>query len=294
MKNVLVVLVMLMSVALRAQDSGEFTVPFSSPTSPFKLLVDIKTGSVKIKGTARKDVYVKYSSEKDNDGDRDDDNDDEKRGRSGHRVKVNVDVNDGEKHGRSNREGLKKISSGTMNLEASEYQNTVKVNSDNWGSRIEVTIEVPSTITMKVKTYNDGDLDVNNITGTVELINYNGAITATGISGTVVAETYNGDIKIAYDKLTPDTPLSYANYNGDIDLTFPTGFKGSFKMKTKQGEIYSGFDTQVQKASPVTKTESKTGVYKVVIDDWVKADVNGGGPEISIQTYNGDIYLRKK
>ncbi len=279
MKKLFVATMVLMSAVLRAQDSGEFTVPFSNPSGAFKLIVDIKTGSVKVKGTARRDVYVKYSSEKDggdeHDRDHDGDNEDDKRGHS-------------------NREGLKKISSGTMNLEASEYQNSVKVTSDNWSSKIEVTVEVPSTINLKVKTYNDGDLDVNNITGIVELINYNGAITATGISGTVVAETYNGDIKIAYDKLTLDTPLSYANYNGDIDLTFPAGFKGSFKMKTKQGEIYSGFDTQVQKASPVKKTESKTGVYKVVIDDWVKAEVNGGGPEISIQTYNGDIYLRKK
>jgi len=199
-----------------------------------------------------------------------------------------------DKRHRSNKDGLKKISSGTMNLEASEYQNTVKVTSDNWSTRIEVVVEVPSTINMKVKTYNDGDLEVSSITGTVELINYNGAITATSISGTVIAETYNGDIKIAYDKLTPDTPLSYANYNGDIDLTFPAGLKASFKMKTKQGEIYSGFDAQVQKSAPVTNTETKTGVYKVKIDDWVKINVNGGGPEISIQTYNGDIYLRKK
>ena len=65
-------------------------------------------------------------------------------------------------------------------------------------------------------------------------------------------------------------------------------------MKTKQGEIYSGFDAQIQKASPVAKSESKTGIYKVTLDDWVKAEVNGGGPEISVQTYNGDIYLRKK
>jgi hypothetical protein len=278
MKNVLVVVMVLICAVLRAQDSGEFTVPFSNPTGAMKVIVDIKTGTVKVKGTARKDVLVKYSSEKDEDDDKEHDHDRD---------------NDHRK-GNSNKDGLKKISSGTMNLEASEYQNTVKVTSDNWSSRIVVTVEVPSTIDMKVKTYNDGDLDVSNVTGKVELINYNGAITATSISGTVVAETYNGDIKIAYDKLTPDTPLSYANYNGDIDLTFPAGLKASFKMKTKQGEIYSGFEAQVQKSNPVTKTESKTGVYKVKIDDWVKVDVNGGGPEISIQTYNGDIYLRKK
>ena len=278
MKNVLVVMMMLICGALKAQDSGEFTVPFSNPAGAMKVIVDIKTGSIKVKGTARKDVLVKYSSVKE-DGDEHEEHDER---------------DEDDKRHRSNKDGLKKISSGTMNLEASEYQNTVKVTSDNWSTRIEVVVEVPSTINMKVKTYNDGDLEVSSITGTVELINYNGAITATSISGTVIAETYNGDIKIAYDKLTPDTPLSYANYNGDIDLTFPAGLKASFKMKTKQGEIYSGFDAQVQKSAPVTNTETKTGVYKVKIDDWVKINVNGGGPEISIQTYNGDIYLRKK
>jgi len=285
MKNVLVVVMVLICAALKAQESGEFTVPFSNPTGAMKVIVDIKTGTVKVKGTARKDVLVKYSSEKDEDDDHDNDHDGDRNHNRNHNEKGNE---------KSNRDGLKKISSGTMNLEASEYQNTVKVTSDNWSSRIEVTVEVPSSIDMKVKTYNDGDLDVSNVTGKVELINYNGAITATAISGTVVAETYNGDIKIGYDKLTPDTPLSYANYNGDIDLTFPAGLKASFKMKTKQGEIFSGFDAQVQKSAPVANTETKTGVYKVKIDDWVKVDVNGGGPEISIQTYNGDIYLRKK
>lgn len=278
MKNGLIVVLLLVSAALNAQDSGEFTVPFSNPSGAMKLSVDIKTGTVKIKGTARKDVYVKYSSPKEESGEREEPK----------------ERDEDDKHSHSSREGLKKIGGSAMNIEASEYQNTVKVNSDNWSERIEMIVEVPSTINLKIKTYNDGDLEVNNITGIVELINYNGAITATGISGTVVAETYNGDIKIAYDKLTPDTPLSYANYNGDIDITLPAGLKASFKMKTKQGEIYSGFDAQVHKASPVTKTESKTGIYKVTIDDWVKAEVNGGGPEISIQTYNGDIYLRKK
>jgi len=177
MKNVLVVLMMLICTALRAQDSGEFTVPFSNPAGAMKVIVDIKTGSVKVKGTARKDVLVKYSSEKDEDNDRERDHD-----------------RDRDHNEKSNRDGLKKISSGTMSLEASEYQNTVKVTSDNWSAKIEVIVEVPSTINMKVKTYNDGDLDVSNVTGTVELINYNGAITATSISGTVIAETYNGDI----------------------------------------------------------------------------------------------------
>src|SRR5271154_6185921 len=114
MKNVLVVLILLMSAVLRAQDSGEFTVPFSNPSGAFKLIVDIKTGSVKVKGTARKDVAVKYSTAKEEHEEREE----------------REERDEDEKHRRSSKAGLKKISSGTMSLEASEYQNTIKVTSD--------------------------------------------------------------------------------------------------------------------------------------------------------------------
>jgi hypothetical protein len=287
MKFLLTIVALVLGCGVYAQNNGEFTVPFSNPSAPMKLVVDIKTGTVIVKGTARKDVLVKYISEKNEDRERDEDDDDDDRK---HKVRVNVDID----NGRKSKDGLKKISGGSMDLEASEYQNTVKVVSDNWNESMTVTVEVPSTINMHVKTYNDGDLEVNNIVGVVELTNYNGAITAKSISGTVIAQTYNGDIKIVYDKLTPDTPLSYVNYNGDIDLTFPSTLKASVKMKTKQGEIYSGFDAPIQKSTPVTKNESKSGAYKVVIDDWVKMDINGGGPEITVKSYNGDIYIRKK
>ena len=255
-----------------AQNTGDFVVPFSDPSKSGTLYVDIKTGSVTIKGTARKDVSVKY--EKDSDSD---DND-----------------HDHDRNNKTNREGLKRIGGGSMDIEASEYQNTVKVISENWSEGLKLIIEVPATINVKAKAYNDGDIEINNIIGDLELTNYNGSIEALAISGSVVAQTYNGDIKIVFDKLKPDTPLSYANYNGDIDVTFPSTLKATLKLKTKQGEIYTGFDAPVQKSNPVQKTDSKSGAFKVVIDDWVKSDVNGGGPEITMKSYNGDIYVRKK
>lgn len=267
--RILTIVMMVMGMALFAQSSGDFTVPFSDPSKPGKLYVDIKTGSVTIKGTARKDVSVTYK--KDSDDDNDDDRD-----------------------SKSNREGLKRIGSGSLDIEASEYQNTINISSDNWSEGLELLIEVPATLDVKAKAYNDGDIQVNGITGDLELTNYNGGIYAAGISGSVVAQTYNGDIKIVFDKLKADTPMSYVNYNGDIDVTFPATLKGSLKMKTKQGEIFTGFEGTVQKSNPITKSDSKSGANKIVIDDWTKMDVNGGGPEITMKSYNGDLYIRKK
>lgn len=87
--------------------------------------------------------------------------------------------------------------------------------------------------------------------------------------------------------------MSYSTYNGDVDLTFPTSLKATLKMKTQQGEILSGFDMNVLKSEPVQKKEAN-GSFKVIIDEWVKADIGGGGPEISMRNYNGDIKIRKK
>jgi DUF4097 and DUF4098 domain-containing protein YvlB len=159
---------------------------------------------------------------------------------------------------------------------------------------MDLEIEVPSGFDVKVSSYNDGDILITSIQGEVEITTYNGEIAAENISGSVIATTYNGEIKVTFDKVKEGVPMSYSTYNGDIDITFPSTLKASFKMKTEQGEILSGFDMNMIKSGPVQKKDSGSGTYKVVIDEWVKGEVNGGGPEISMRNYNGDVIIRKK
>lgn len=259
------VMLMILPSALKAQTEGEFPVPLTDPGKRGKLIAQLNTGSITVKGTARKDVLVKYNQ------------------------KSSERLNE-----RESKDGLRRISGGTMDLEVTENSNQVKIGSDSWSNTINLTIEVPSGFDMKVKAYNDGDILISDIQGEVEITNYNGEITARNISGSVVASTYNGDIKITFDKLTEGTPMSYSTYNGDIDITFPSSFKGSLKLKTERGEIFTGFDVNLVKTGPVQKKEEKSGTYRVTIDDWVKGDVNGGGPEFTMKNYNGDILIRKK
>lgn len=265
-----------------AQNAGEIPIPLSDPAKRAKLKAHLNYGSITIKGTARKDVLVKYSSVED----------DEKGNHKGGVHNRNRN-NDAASEG-NDRSGLKRISSATLDLEISENANSIRVSSDSWNVKMNLIIEVPMAIDLQVNTYNDGDLMISNIQGEVELTNYNGEITAENISGSVVATTYNGEIKATFDKVTDGTPMSFSTYNGDIDLTFPASLKATLKMKTQQGEILSGFDVALSKSSPVQKKDAKSGTYKVVIDEWVKGDVNGGGPEFTMKNYNGDIIIRKK
>lgn len=267
MKKTLVTVFALMLIAAAwAQESGELVVPFSDPNAKGKVKIDLRRGSIDVVGTDRKDVLVKYSSpdnQNNNENDR-------------------------------TKDGLRRISGAAMDLEVSEKNNFIDIDSDSWSKGVDLKVEVPKNVDLHVETYNDGYIFISNINGEIVADNYNGKITADKISGSLVADTYNGEITASFIKVTPDTPMAFTTYNGDVDLTFPSDFKASMKMKSSRGEIFSGFDFNVKKTEPVTKSEKKSGTYKVYLDDWVRADINGGGAEVMIKNYNGDIYLRKK
>lgn len=280
-------LIMITSAISKAQSASEFTVPLSDPSKRCKLKTNINSGSVTVKGTARKDILVKYKAAED-DEDCEDCSEDDRRN---HHHNNNENKNKGEA---KSKEGLKRIGGSGLDMEVIEDNNAVKVKSKSWSQKVDIELEVPSGTDMEVSTYNDGDLIVTNVQGELELTNYNGEITALNISGSVVATTYNGEIKVTFDKVTDGAPMSFSTYNGDVDLTFPAALKASLKMKTEQGEIYTGFDLKLTSTGPIQKKDTNSGVYRVTVDDWKRGDVNGGGSEITVKNYNGDIYVRKK
>ena len=163
----------LISSSITQAQASEFTVPLTDPAKRGKLKAHLNYGSITVKGTGRKDVLVKYSGEEDED------------------EHHNKNHNGGNA---KSSDGLKRIAGGGMDLEASENNNYVKVQSNSWNNKMNLEIEVPSNFDLEVHTYNDGDLIITNVQGALELTNYNGEITALNISGAVVATKYNGDV----------------------------------------------------------------------------------------------------
>ncbi len=271
-KNGLIVLVLItMSLSAWAQGNtntntsgNEFVIPLTDPNKRVKLKAHLNSGSISIKGSARKDILVKYK-----DGE-------EQRGKT------------------QSKDGLRRVGGGGLELEASENENSVKISSSSGNTEIDLEIEVPTGTDLYADTFNDGELVVSNVQGDLELKNYNGEIMALNISGSVIATTYNGDIKLTFDKVTDGVPMSFVTYNGNVDLTLPATAKASLKMKTQQGEIYTGFEMNITSSGMVQNKDNKAGTFKVSIDEWKRGDINGGGPEFTLKTNNGDIYIRKK
>ena len=67
-------------------------------------------------------------------------------------------------------------------------------------------------------------------------------------------------------------------------------------MKSQQGDIYSDFDVTLKPAPQKPAEEaakSGKGKYRISFDRFLTGAVNGGGPEFTFNTFNGDIYIRK-
>lgn len=263
-KILLLMLTMVFTQTIFAQDY-DFTIPLSESGKRGTLSVDVKKGPITIKGTNRQDVYIKYKSMSDG----------------------NVKMTD------SGKGGMKKISGAIGGLEAGEQDNKVYIESESWNKGIILYVEVPRGFDLEVQSYNDGDIDIDNIAGKVAIETYNGKITAKNIEGSVVANTYNGPVVVTFTKITANTPMNFVTFNGDVDITLPADAKANLKMKSEQGDIYTDFDMQVTKPS-VTSEKKEGNKVKAFVSGWVTGAINGGGSEFAMQNYNGDIYIRRK
>jgi len=250
---------------LPAQTNNEITVPLSHSGERGKLHVDIKKGPITVVGTGRDDVLVRYTS-----------------------------LEDPEPQIEEVAGGLKKISGGMADLEVIEKDNQVYVGSDSWHRGLELYIEVPRNMDLDLHSYHDGDIIIGDVDGEHVVESFHGPVTAENIGGSLLANTYHGPIKVIFTKVTPETPLAFTTYHGDVDVTFPASVAASFKLKTDRGDIYTGFDMQLSTPKVQEKREEDGRWRRAYIDGWITGSINGGGAEVTMKNYHGDIFIRKR
>jgi len=182
-----------------------------------------------------------------------------------------------------------------LDVRAEENENTVRINAGMTNRKLlGLTIKVPqNTGRIDVGTINNGDISVSNVSGKIEISDINGAITATGISGSVVANTVNGDVIVKFKSVDPKAVMSFSSLNGKIDITLPADTKANLKLKSDRGEMFTDFDIAVDKAQPKLETKNEDHFHQIKINDWISGTINGGGPEITMESQFSSIYIRK-
>ncbi len=243
------------------QTEQEIEIPLSKPGQRGKLIVDSHNGRINVSGYDGQTVKVKiikYSKKVDKD---------------------------------KSRDGMRLVSTGGAGFEAEEYNNTVEIDKDSWGTRADFVIQIPRNFDLEIETYNNGHIWIEDVEGEVNAESYNGPITLNNIKGSASASTYNGAIEVQFSQLDADSPMAFSTYNGNVDITVPNGTKFTAKMKTNR-DIYTDFDSfTLSNPEPIRRnTERGTGIK---YEDWIEGDLNGGGPNVTMKTTNGNIYIRK-
>ena len=89
--------------------------------------------------------------------------------------------------------------------------------------------------------------------------------------------------------------MAFTSLNGVVDVTLPSAIKANVKLRTDNGSAYTDFELKMlPQANAIEDTHTKSGGrYRINVNKMIYGSVNGGGPDIEMRTFNGNIYLRK-
>jgi hypothetical protein len=156
------------------------------------------------------------------------------------------------------------------------------------------TVKVPFGMNLIVSTVNNGDVDVQDVTGSLKVNNVNGPISIKNAKGITNARTINGNLTVSYTSAPPDGS-KYYTLNGALTVTYPSDLSADLQFKSMNGRFYTDFPQIEILPVQVTKnTEPRGGgtLYKLDIDKRIR--IGNGGKLFRFETMNGNIYIKKQ
>jgi hypothetical protein len=129
---------------------------------------------------------------------------------------------------------------------------------------------------VEVKTYK-GSLRVSDVTGTLTVDTYKGDVDIYNLAGGLLLDTYKGDVRA--DLRTFDRRSRVETHKGRVDLTLPRG--AAFELRADL-ERKTDFASDFAVAGGRRANEAVSG------------PVNGGGPELTLKSYKGDLRLLER
>lgn len=188
--------------------------------------------------------------------------------------------------------GLRKIEQNSLDIEAEVNGNNVTLTCRTTGKTVDFDIKIPGNFSLKLKSLDNGKVDVINVSGEIEIENGNGNISLENVSGSAILSSIYGNINAVFREVKPDSPMIFTSFEGDITITLPETINARLKIKSEKGEILTDFNIKPIKRQPVVTNVDQSKVYS--LENWVVGSINEGGPEYVIKSYNGNVTLKKK
>jgi hypothetical protein len=77
-------------------------------------------------------------------------------------------------------------------------------------------------------------------------------------------------------------------------VTMPDRLAATLRMKSFNGGLFTDFEVQSTPAPKRVAAERRNGMYVYRSTDFTTVSVGGGGPELTLETLNGDVRVLRR
>ncbi len=232
-----------------AQQEAETVVKFDDTTKPGEVEISWRNGDIEV------------------------------RGYDGDEVKIIPDRRGRREYSGQRTRGLRRVYDADA-IDVEKRGNVITITCSSTIKTVNAEILVPKNASVNIHNSLNGDVNVENISGMLEVKTLNGYIDVERITGPVDLYSTNGDIIAEFDKVSEEDDNVFGTVNSAIDISVPADTKATFYIKT-HNEIWSDFDFGTSKRSSRSSRSRK------------EYDINGGGIYFSMSSVNGSMFVRK-
>ena len=270
--------------------------PFADPSKPGALVVNLFSGSIRVKAANREDVGIRIT----------------------HAERGSLLPRKPEPPPAGMRRLTPSVQ-GAVPGDGELQGNQIVLRLMNPIVEADLELEVPARTNLNLRVVNGGAIEVEGVEGNLEVNNVNGPIRLQGVSGSVVAAAVNGDVTVAMTRVAEQKVMAFSSLNGRIDVTLPRTTKANLRLRSDNGDVFTDFDVAQTTAPPVATSRqpfrpfqwaSPNTTSSIAFDrldrngrDRRRSDVdgngtifgsiNGGGPEIEARSFNGAVFIRR-
>lgn len=250
--------------SLTFAQSEEIKLQFSQPEKPGHIKVHLINGSITVKGHSSPDILIRFPTPK-------------------KAAQSSLDEST----------GLRRIQATTPSIDIVEEDNQLIVNAKNHHRKSDLELLVPFQTSLNLTCVNNGNILVENIEGEIEAHNVNGTIELLEISGSVAAHAMNQNLVVTFKEIDKTKPMSFSSLNAKVDVTFPANLDANLLLETNNGKIYTAFDVELKQE--ISREEGvDEGRRRISYKSQMIGIVGKGGQEMTLKSFNGNIYIRKK
>jgi hypothetical protein len=157
-----------------------------------------------------------------------------------------------------------------------------------YSATFDFDVVVPAETDLVLCTINGESITVSGTRGDFDISNINGYITLDRVAGSGRATTINGPVKATL-LTAPRADSVFKTLNGDVSVTWPADLAADLYLKTRNGGLYTDFDVETMASRRASAGERRDGRFVLRSNEFTSVRVGRGGPDITLETFNGDV-----